>query len=328
MIKRLFRMSFLLIIFVGIAGISTYLTLAVFLKGSDRVTVPDLKGIHVVPALEILSDLSLNIKVSKSEYSDDVPRYYVIRQEPESGIEVKKGRDVRLVLSNGSLTLFAPDLKGLSIQQARIVLEENGLCSGDVAITYSAQFNNDVVMAQSPGAGAKTKRDRCVNILVSGGARPREYAMPELTGMLLEDAMLLMDNCKLRLGNITKRKDRIYRPDGIVYQEPAPGHRVEENEVVNLVINRAPDENAVTIPTAPRLKLFSYRLEDGFLNSHIKLQLNTFGTTFDLYDDFLKPGEEIWFFVPDSDNSTLLLFHDDELVLTKDFDLSAITATY
>lgn len=150
MIKRLFRISFLLVIFVGIAGVSTYLTLAVFLKASDKVMVPNLVGKHVVPALELLSDLSLNIKVSRSEYSNDFPRHYVIRQEPEAGIEVKKGRDVRLVLSNGSLTLFAPNLKGLSIQQARIVLEENGLCSGDVAITYSARYPNDVVMAQSP----------------------------------------------------------------------------------------------------------------------------------------------------------------------------------
>jgi serine/threonine-protein kinase len=320
MINRLFRISFLLVIFVGIAGVSTYLTLAIFLKASDKVTVPNLVGKHVVPALELLSDLSLNIKVSRSEYSNDVPRHYVIRQEPQPGIEVKKGRDVRLVLSHGSLTLFAPNLKGLSIQEARIALEEIGLCSGDVVVTYSAQFSNDVVMAQFPGAGTQTERDRCVNILVSGGPRPREYAMPDLSGMLLEDAILLMDTCKLRIGSITKRKDRVYRPDEIVYQEPAPGHRVEENEVVNLVINRALDEDGVAIPTAPRLKLFSYRLENGFLNSHIKLQLNTFGTAFDVYDNFLKPGEEIWFFIPDSDDTRLILFRDDDPVFTTGFD--------
>jgi serine/threonine-protein kinase len=316
MINRLVRISFLLILFAGIAGVSTYSTLVFFLKASDKVTIPDLSGKHVVSALELLSDLSLHIKVSRSEYSNDVPRHYVIRQEPAAGIEVKKGRDVRLVLSRGSLTLFAPDIKGLSLQQARIVLEENGLCNGDVAITYSARFHNDVVMAQSPGAGAKTERDRCVNILVSGGPRPREYAMPDLTGMLMEDAILLMDNCKLRLGSISKRKNRMYRPDEIVYQEPVPGHRVEENDVVNLVVNRAPEEAGITIPTAPKLKLFSYRLENGFLSSHIKLQLTTFGTAFDLYDNFLKPGEEIWFFIPDAVDTTFLLLRDDEPVGT------------
>jgi eukaryotic-like serine/threonine-protein kinase len=320
MIGRIFRISFLLVIFVGIAGVSTYFTLAVFLKASDKVVVPSLTGKHAVFALELLSDLSLNTKVSRSEYNNDVPRYHVVLQEPEAGTELKKGRDVRLVLSKGSLTLLTPNLKGLSIQQARILLEENGLCNGEVAVTSSAQFKNDVVMAQTPGAGTKIERDRCVNLLVSGGMRPRDYAMPDLTGMPFEDAILLIDNFKLRMGGITTANTMAYPPNEIVSQKPAPGHRVEENDVVNLVINRAPGENGVKFPTAPKLQLFSYRLENGFLSSHIKLQINTFGTLFDFYDDFLKPGEEIWFFVPDSDNTSLFLFCDDELVITKIFN--------
>jgi serine/threonine-protein kinase len=232
---------------------------------------------------------------------------------------MKKGRDVRLVLSKGSQSLFTPNLKMLSIQQARIILEENGLCSGDVAITYSSQFKNDVIMAQFPGAGTRIGRDRCVNLLISGGMRPRDFAMPDLGGLPFEDAVLKIDSFKLRLGAITTTDNRHSRPKEVISQQPAAGRRVEENDVVNLVINRAPGEKGPAFPTAPKLQLFSYRLEEGFLNSHIKLQLNTFGGSFDLFDDFLKPGEQIWCFIPESENTSLLLFRDEELVVTKVF---------
>jgi eukaryotic-like serine/threonine-protein kinase len=319
MMGRLFRISFLLVIFVGIAGVSTYLTLAVFLKTSDNVIVPNLTGKHAVSALELLTELSLNTKVSRSEYNTVVPRHHVILQEPEAGTELKKGRDVRLVLSKGALTLYTPSLRGLSIQQARIVLEENGLCSGEVAITYSDQYKNDVVITQSPGAGTQIERDRCVNLLVSNGMRPRDFAMPDLTDMPFEDALLLMDHCRWRMGTITTRETAMVRPNAVLSQEPAPGHRVEENDSINLVINRAAGENGIKLPTAAKLKLFRYRLENGFLNSHIKLQLNTFGASFDLYDTFMKPGEEIWLFIPDANNTSAFLFRDDEPVVTKDF---------
>jgi eukaryotic-like serine/threonine-protein kinase len=309
----------LLSIFVGIAGVSTYLTLTLFFATSDKVVVPELRGKHLVSALELLSDLSLNTKVSRSEYSDDVPRHHVILQEPHAGTEIKKGRDVRLVLSKGSQTLLTPNLKMLSIQQARIILEENGLCSGDVAITFSPQFKNDMVMAQFPGAGTRIRRDRCVNLLISGGMRPRDYAMPDLGGLPFEEAFLKMDTFKLRLGAITTADNKLSCPNCVISQNPAAGRRVEENDVVNLVINRPPGEKDLTFPTAPKLQLFSYRLEEGFLNCHIKLQLNTFGASFDLFDDFLKPGEQIWCFIPDSENTSLLLFRDEELVITKVF---------
>lgn len=320
MIGRLFRIGILFFVFVGIAGVSTYLTLTLFFKGSDTVVVPGLAGKHLVSALEQLSDLSLNTKVSRSEYNNDVPRHHVILQEPEAGTEIKKGRDVRLVLSKGSLMLSTPNLKMLSLQEARIVLEENGLCGGEIAITYSPRFKNDVVMAQFPGAGTKIGRDRCVNLLISGGLRPRDYTMPDLRGMSLENAMLQLDHYKLRSGNITPTDTESHPPNAVVSHEPAPGHRVEETSVVTLVVNRAPGSNIVKLPTAPRLQLFSYRLENGFLNSHIKLQLNTFGATFDLYDDFLKPGEEIWCFIPDAKNTSVDLFRDEELVVTKIFN--------
>lgn len=316
MFKRLFRYSVLFLVFIGIAGVSTYVTLTLFLKGTETVNMPDLKGKHVVTALEILSELPLNIKLSRSEYSNEVPLHHVILQTPEAGSEIKKGREVRLVLSKGVLTLSVPNLKGISVQQARIILEESGLCVGETATTHSPDFPSDVVMAQTPEAGSTTEHHQCVNLLISAGRSPLEFIMPDLIRMSSEDAMLAIDNRKLRIGTVTTTYNRLFQPNEVVSQDPKPGYRVEENSQVNLTINRVPGQTGVKIPTASNFRLFTYRLEYGFLNSRVRIQLNSGGVAFDLFDDFLKPGEEIGLLVPDSGESSLLLFRDDELLIT------------
>ena len=98
-------------------GISAYLTLTLIIKSEDTVVVPYLVGKDVVYVLELLTDLGLNTKVKGSEYSADVPKNNVIFQEPAPGAEIKKGRDVRIIISKGPKSILMPNIKGLSVQE-------------------------------------------------------------------------------------------------------------------------------------------------------------------------------------------------------------------
>ena len=132
MILRIFKLSTLFFLFVLIVGASAYLTLALIIKSEDTVVVPDLSGKNVVYVLKLLTDLGLNTKVKGSEYSADIPENNVIFQEPEPGAEIKKGRDVRIIISKGAKTILMPNLKELFVRQARIILEENSLRRGEI----------------------------------------------------------------------------------------------------------------------------------------------------------------------------------------------------
>lgn len=319
MIGRFFRIGTLLGVFMLVAGISTYVTLTFFIKSTDKVVVPSLTGKHVVPTLEILSDLSLNTKVLRIEYHNEIPRHHVIFQEPEAGIELKKGRDVRIVISKGKMDVLTPNLTGLSVHQARLIIEQNGLCNGRHSTVYSGEYGIDVVMAQSPAAGTITERGQCVDFLISKGTRPRAYMMPDLTGMSLADAIDLLENHHLRIGRMTAENTRSHPPDVIVGQEPLPGHRVEAETPVNMVVNHAGgDEGTVSVGNRD-LHLFRYRLENGFLNQHVRLRLNSHGLSVDLFDDFAKPGRELWFFIPKTGNTSFFLYQEDELIKSKVF---------
>ena len=64
MIAKILKIAALITAFLLVAGASAYLTLTFIMKSEDTVIVPDLVGKDVVSALELLTDLQLNTKVS------------------------------------------------------------------------------------------------------------------------------------------------------------------------------------------------------------------------------------------------------------------------
>ena len=321
MISRILKLGALFFLFVLIVGASAYLTLTLIIKSEDTVVVPDLSGKNVVYVLELLTDLGLNTKVKGSEYSADVPENNVIFQEPEPGAEIKKGRDVRIIISKGAKSILMPNLKGLSVRQARIILEENSLRRGEISSTYSNTIKKDEIIAQIPSPGTMITRGACVNLLVSMGIRPRAYKMPDLIGLSLNSAITMIESIDLVLGEIKTRFHKDKPLNTIVAQELLSGYRVTQGSAVNIVINRKPIKKGRRyLNESQEGGLFRYRLKDGFLKRHIRVRLNSFGVSADLFDGFMKPGEEIWLLIPRKNNATVFLYEDGELLKTFVYD--------
>jgi len=320
MISRIFKSAVLVLIFIIVVGASAYLTLTLIVKSEDTVVVPDLMGKEVVYALELLSDLGLNTKVEGSEYSAEVPKNSVIFQEPEPGSEIKKGRDVRIIISKGPKSILMPNLENLPVQQARIIIEENSLCQGEISDTYSNHIKKDSIIAQVPTRGTMVTRGECVNLLVSMGIRPKKYEMPDIRGHLLDDAIPLIENHNLILGRITSVFYKDKPLNSIVAQDPLSGYSVTEGSTVDLVVNREPvKKGSRYLQGSQGGSLFRYRLKDGFLKRHIRVVLNSFGVSNPIFDDFMKPGEEIWLIIPKNNSTTVFLYEDGQLIKTKDY---------
>lgn len=320
-ISRIFKLSALFFLFVLIVGASAYLTLTLIIKSEDTVVVPDISGKNVVYVLKLLTDLGLNTKVKGSEYSADVPENNVIFQEPEPGAEIKKGRDIRIIISKGAKSILMPNLKGLFVRQARIILEENNLRRGEISSTYSDTIKKDEIIVQIPAPGTMITRGECVNLLVSMGIRPRAYKMPDLLGLSLNGAITTIESIDLVLGEITTRFHKDKPLNTVVAQELLSGYRVTQGSVVNIVINRKPVQKGHNyLNESQGGGLFRYRLKDGFLKRHIRVRLNCFGVSADFFDGFMKPGEEIWLLIPGENNATVSLYEDGELLKTFVYD--------
>jgi serine/threonine-protein kinase len=308
---RVLKAAALLLVFLGVAGISGYLTLRFIIKSEDTVVVPELVGKDVVYALDILTDLGLNIKVSGFEYRPDIPKNHVAYQDPRPGSEVKKDRDVRIVVSRGPKSLVVPNLVGMDIRQAQIIMEENGLSQGAVSRTFSDVIAEDEIIGHTPPSGTVVSRGNSLDLLVSLGSRPLTYEMPYLHGLTLEDAILIIERVHLGLGQIKSVHRNDLPLDVVVEQSPRAGYQVAARTLVNLTMNRA--EGAVP---GRGLSLFHHRTDDGFLKKHIRFRVNAFGMLYDLYDAFVSPGKGIWLLAPEEPEATVFLYENGELVLS------------
>jgi serine/threonine-protein kinase len=314
MIGRLLKFCLLTSAFFVAAGLGAYFTVTYFITSETATVVPDLSGKHVVSTLELLSDLSLNTKVGGMEYSHDVPIHHVITQDPRPGFEIKPGRDVRIILSRGPESVVSPSLKGMTLSQANIVLDENGLLVGNVTHVYHKRASEGVILSQIPGSGKTIHREQPVNLLVSRGKRPGEFMMPDLSGLSIGQAILRMEKYNLFLGEIESVHIPGRPADEIVGQSPAPGHRVVSGTDVSLSISRSGNNPPDAVSLRSRLLLMRHQVEPGFLNRHIRVHINSYGVSTTPIDAFVKPGQELWCFVPTETGTAMLLYVDDALV--------------
>ncbi len=306
----------MLVIFAAAAGISTYLTIHLLIRSEDIVIVPDLEGKEIVYALELLSDLQLNTKVKGTEFSDSIPKHHVIFQEPEAGSEIKKGRDVRLVISKGARQVVIPNLAGLSTGQARILLEENGLSQGQLSYTYHNQRPKEEILGQYPSPGFTGLRGDTVDLLASNGPAPLQIQMMDLTNMDLGLAISIIEKYNLSVGAMKSVQNFGVANKAVMDHTPKAGFPVLVGSHVELMVNRtksSPDSSA------DQASLFRYRAKPGFLRQAVRVHLNRPAATITMFDDFIKPGEEIWIVVPQDEPCTLLLYVDDELMKTETY---------
>lgn len=318
MIKRLAKTGALILAFFLAAGIFAYLTLTMIIKSEDTVVVPNLVGKDVVSALELLSDLQLNTRVKGSEYNAELPKNHVLYQDPEPGSEIKKDRDVKIILSRGPQAISMPKLVGLPLPQARMILEENSIARGHLSRTYSAAVEKNHVMAQVPAAGTTIPRGTGADLLISQGPRPRTYVMPDLSSRLLDQALFAIEKAHLVVGQIRTRFDSRRPRNVILDQEPAAGYPVVENSAIQLVVNRPPGKTgAIVRPPARYGSLLVHLVKHGFLRKRVRVQLVRGDQPTDLFTGYVRPGGQLWLLVPRDQDATVLIFENGKLAASR-----------
>ncbi|MFW6010909.1 MAG: PASTA domain-containing protein [Desulfosalsimonas sp.] len=318
MIRTLLKYTAAFLIFAIVAGLSAFFTLSFVIKSEDTVKVPELEGKNTVEALEILTDLGLNAKIRGSEYSDEIPEDHIIKQTPSSGEVIKKNRNVALIISKGPEVVTVPDIRGQKRDRAEIILEKNGLAPGHISRSTSAEFAEDMVIAQHPEPQEKVSHTTPVNLLISKGSAPKSFKMPELEGCFLDEAMMLIDSHSIKLEEI-KAVHNPDKPENMVTaQAPPAGYMVTEDSGIRLLVNRLPGKHKKT--NGEGRTLFSYRVPAGFLKQHVRLEINMFGTRISLYDKLVEPGTLIWAVIPEKAGGAAFLYLNQELVKSEIFD--------
>ncbi len=300
------------------AGSGAYFTVHMLIRSENRVVVPDLVNKDVVYALEVLSDLGLNTKIKGTEFHQSVPKHRIINQSPAPGAEIKRGRDVRLMISKGVRWVVFPNVVGMDHAMAGIILQENDLGQKQLSYTYSRTNPKGKVLSQYPRTGTKGLRGDAFDMLISSGPPPDWLRMMDLKNMGLNDAIETIEKHQLTVGTITQIEDRNLALDAVVTQTPTEGYPVLPGTAVELTINRPNPKE--TNSQRGYGSLFRYRLAQGFLRQKVRVRINRADAAMDIFNEFAKPGEEIWLIIFRDAPTALFLYLDDELIMTKHFD--------
>lgn len=105
-------------------------------KGTEQVTVPDLRGMSADQAQRVLASYGLNGQQGDTVFSDDVEENRVAQQDIAAGTTAYKGDTITFHLSKGPETASVPNVQGLDFETARNRLEAAGF-------TVSLQWRDD-----------------------------------------------------------------------------------------------------------------------------------------------------------------------------------------
>lgn len=136
-------------------------------KGSDRMTLPDLRGKGLSEATVALSELGLKIGEVKSEEHDEIEKDKIISTLPGAGTAVQKGDVVTVVLSRGTEVITVPRLIGKSLSTAKRMIQDAGFVVGNVSYKVSTEYNVGIIMQQYPAAGRQSKKGSKVDLVVA-----------------------------------------------------------------------------------------------------------------------------------------------------------------
>lgn len=136
-------------------------------KGTEQVTVPDLRGMSADEAQRTLASYGLNGQQGDTVFSDDVDENKVAEQDIAAGTTAYKGDTITFHLSKGPETASVPNVQGLDFEAARDRLESAGF-------TVSLQWRDDsaevnTVIKQSVTGTAKL--GTTITLTISNGPK-------------------------------------------------------------------------------------------------------------------------------------------------------------
>jgi hypothetical protein len=102
---------------------------------------------------------------------------------------------------------------------------------------------------------------------------------------------------------------------------PPPGFRIPREARVDLTVNSAESSAYGGFRAlSDQVELFRYRLDIGFLNKRVGIKMNRGQLSFNLFDNYMAPGQEIWLLIPKNDNPTILVYVDGHLAHSRIVD--------
>jgi beta-lactam-binding protein with PASTA domain len=235
------------------------------LSASPRINVPELRGLTLDEAADVLSSMGLLTSLDeRATEESERPPGTVARQLPDAGTRVRRGTTVRVGVAT-PITTAVPDLQGLTAPAASIVLGRNQLTlSPPPHPVRQSATDWDTVVEQLPAAGARAPKGSSVRITL---AAPHMVEVPDLFGLEPDKAASALHAAG---ANVLKALQLPSVPPGLsmgaqsqVERMENVGHIVRQNPAarVQVALFSTVDVSVATLPRGAIPNLIGLELE-------------------------------------------------------------------
>ncbi len=164
--------------------ISVFIGLRIYTNHGQAFAVPDLRGLTVEEAEMVVRARRLNYQVADSVFISQEDRGRIFDQNPPPNFRVKENRTIFLTINAmNPERVPVPDVRGISLRQARALIETHGLQVGELKYVPDLAINN-VLNQQYKGKdirpGELIIRGESIDLVLGEGLGTRTTFVPDL----------------------------------------------------------------------------------------------------------------------------------------------------
>ena len=228
--KTLFIVLGILAALIVVGGIAFALMSGLGASGDP---VPDLKGMTQEQAEAKLKEQGFQLGSVDQKY-DEAEAGKIIGQDPKAGDKREKGTKVNITVSQGAQQIAVPDLKNMTVDDAKKLLIEKGLVPSAGTPKSSDDVEKGKVMGQSPEAGSKVEKGATVEYYQSLG--PEGTDVPSVVGSMEGEAVATLQNAGFKVTTDYTSSDSV-ESGLVISQSPNAKQKLKPGETVNIVVS-------------------------------------------------------------------------------------------
>ena len=190
--------------------------------GPEAFPIPYVLDIETDRAIYVVEESGFALGQLLEVNDDNIPRGFIISQNPVAGTKMSPGSTVDLVVSKGPSLIKISDLSRKSPEDAIQILETLGF-EYELIEEYSEDVEIGLVSGTLPEVGEIVAPDQVIQVIVSLGIK---IEVPEVEGLNYEDAIKVLEELNLVAtvngetnGIVRKqipRKGEFLEPEGVV----------------------------------------------------------------------------------------------------------------
>ena len=190
--------------------------------GPEAFPIPYVLDIETDRAIYVVEESGFALGQLLEVNDDNIPRGFIISQNPIAGTKMSPGSTVDLVVSKGPSLIKISDLSRKSPEDAIQILETLGF-EYELIEEYSEDVEIGLVSGTLPEVGEIVAPDQVIQVIVSLGIK---IEVPEVEGLNYEDAIKVLEELNLVVtvngetnGIVRKqipRKGEFLEPEGVV----------------------------------------------------------------------------------------------------------------